>query len=88
MRSPSVASNLRTVPSRVGSSRILAWAVPLILVACTLMFFLVMTRPRAERGPSSHEVTATFIAMVLITLIPLGTLVYHLAARRTERAVE
>lgn len=73
---------------RVGASRILAWTVPLVLMAGTFTFFLVMTRPRAHAGPTSHDVTATFIAMVLIILIPLGTLVYHLAARRTEGAVE
>lgn len=69
---------------RVRSSRVLAWAVPTILAAGTLTFFLVMTRPRAQAGTISHDVTATFIGMALIALIPLGTLVYHLAARHSE----
>ena len=73
---------------RVNPSRILAWAVPMLLTAGTLTFFLVLTRPRTQPASPSHNSSATVIAMALIALIPLGTLVYHLAARRSEQEVQ
>lgn len=73
---------------KVAPSRMLAWAVPMLLTAGTLIFFLVITMPRAQPGPSSHELLITFTGIALIVLIPLGTLLYHLAADRSEREMK
>ena len=60
----------------------------MLLTAGTLTFFLVITTPRARPASPSYNLSVTVIAMALIALIPLGTLVYHLAARRSEREVQ
>ncbi|MDY6944093.1 MAG: hypothetical protein SXG53_00120 [Pseudomonadota bacterium] len=67
-------------------NRVLAWAVPTLFTAATLTFFLLITLPREDSWSTSHHQLATFVGIALIALIPLGTLVYHLAARRSEDA--
>ena len=68
---------------KVTGSRMLAWGVPMLFTACTSTFFLLIALPREDSRSSWHGELATFVAIALIALIPLGTLVYHLAARRT-----
>jgi hypothetical protein len=59
----------------------------MIITAGTSTFFLVLTRPPRESSPSgAHYQLETLIALALIALIPLGTFVYHLTARRSENA--
>jgi hypothetical protein len=58
----------------------------MLFTAGTLTFFLLITLPRGASRPTSHGQLETFIAIALIALIPLGTLMYHLAARRSEDA--
>ncbi len=79
------AIEFEDVPLTVNPSRVLAWAVPTLLTAGTLTFFLVTTMPRAQPASPSHNLSVTVIAMAVIALVPLGTLMYHLAARRSER---
>lgn len=65
-------------------NRVLAWAVPLLFTAGTLTFFLLLTSPREQSQSTSHDQLATWVGIALIALIPLGTLMYHLAARRSD----
>ncbi|MEP7244988.1 MAG: hypothetical protein ABI885_15085 [Gammaproteobacteria bacterium] len=68
------------------TNRVLAWAVPMLFTAGTLTFFLLIAPPPEEPRSTSHEQLATFVAIALLALIPLGTLIYHLAARRSENS--
>ena len=69
-------------------NRVLAWTVPMLFTACTLAFFLRLAMPRERSLHTSHDQLATFVGIALIALIPLGTLLYHLSARRSENADE
>jgi hypothetical protein len=69
-------------------NRVLAWAVPLLFTAGTVTFFLLVAMPREDSQATSHNQLATWIGIGLIALIPVGTLMYHLAARRSEDASE
>ena len=73
---------------KLTTNRVLAWTVPTLFTAATVTFFLRLTLPRGDLSSTSHDQLATFIGIALIALIPLGTLVYHLAARRSENASE
>lgn len=71
---------------KLTTNRVLAWAVPGLFTAATLTFFLLITLPQEHFSSTAHGQLATFVGLALITLIPIGTLVYHLAARRSEDA--
>jgi len=73
---------------KLTTNRVLAWAVPTLFTATTVTFFLRIALPRGDSWSASHYQLATFVGIALIALIPLGTLVYHLAARRSENASE